>query len=215
ALPRRDGEARARLEAVGERARPVVLARDRALNVPGRLGALIPGGALPRGVTVTVDGRTGSGATTLALELAASVTATGEWASAVSLDATIGGEAAAVAGVALERFAVVPHVEPSRWAAVVAVLIEGTSLVLAEVPRNVALGDARRRVARARERGTVLVALGDRWPADAALRVHVDGGTWRGLDAGGGLLAERERVVRIDAHGDAKRSRVPALADVG
>src|SRR5438105_15327681 len=117
-VPRRDDEATARLEAVGRRTGPLVLARDRVIPVPGALGALLPGAALPRGVTVTVDGVPGAGATSVALELAAAATATGEWAAAVDLDGTLGGEAAAAAGVAIERFAVVPRPAPSRWASV-------------------------------------------------------------------------------------------------
>src|SRR5947209_1636703 len=91
ALPRRDDEARAHLEAVGCRSSPLVLARDRVIPVPGALGALLPGAALSRGATVTVDGVPGAGATSLALELAAAATATGEWAAAVDLDGTLGG----------------------------------------------------------------------------------------------------------------------------
>ena len=98
--------------------------------------------------------------------------------------------AAAEAGVALERFAVVRRVPPARWATVVAALLDGVSLVLAEVPRGVRLGDARRLEARARERETVLVAAephGVAWPAGAAYVVHADRqrvgrpGTGRGL----------------------------------
>ena len=214
-LPRRDGEARAHLEAVGHTARPLVLARDRVIPVPGDLGALLPGEALSRGVTVTVDGSPGAGATSLALELAAAATATGEWAAAVDLDGTLGGEAAATAGVVVERFAVVPRVLPARWASVVAVLLEGVSLVLAEVPRHVSAGDARRLVARARERGAVLVACGTRWPADAVLHLHADGGSWHGLAPGAGLLSARSRSVRVEGRGEATRVRTTVLADVG
>jgi hypothetical protein len=214
-LPRRDGEARTHLEAVGRQTRPVTLARDRAIPVPGDLGALLPGEVLPRGATVTVDGRPGAGTTSLALELAAAVTATGEWAAAVDLDGTLGGAAAAAAGIAVERFAVVPRLPAARWATVVAVLLEGVSLVLAEVPRQVGAADARRLVARARERGTVLVAVGPRWPADAVLRLHADGGSWHGLALGAGLLAERRRSVRVEGQGEAARVRTTVLADVG
>ena len=75
----------------------------------------------------------------------------GEWAGAVDLDGTLGALAAAEAGVALERFAVVRRVPPTRWATVLAALIDGMSLVLTDVPRGVQLGDARRLTARARD----------------------------------------------------------------
>jgi hypothetical protein len=182
--------------------------------VSGALGSLVPGGALQRGVTLTVAGTTGAGATSLALELAAAAAATGEWAAAIDLHGTLGGEAAAEAGVALDRFAVIRRVPVERWATVVAALLEGVTLVLAELPRHVNAADARRLVSRARERGSVLVAIetGARWPADAALRLLATGGTWRGLVSGGGLLADRARMVRVEGQGAAARAR---LARVG
>ena len=206
ALPRRDGEARARLEAVGERVRPVALARDRVLGASGPLADLLPHG-IQRGSTVAVDGRLGSGATSLAFELAAMATAAGEWAAAVDLHGTLGAEAAAAAGVALERFAVVAHVPRERWATVVAALLDGISMVITEVPRYASAADARRLVARARERDVVLVPVG-RWPADAALRLSATGGQWHGLSPGAGLLHDRIRSVRVDTHGDAVLARV-------
>jgi len=79
-LPRRDDEARARLHEVARGAAPVVLARDRAVPLPGALGELVPGGTVARGSVLRVTGRPGAGATTLGFELAAAVTALGEWA---------------------------------------------------------------------------------------------------------------------------------------
>jgi hypothetical protein len=206
ALPRRDGETRARLEAVGERVRPILLARDRVLGVPDTLTEVLPEG-LQRGTTVAVDGRLGAGVTSLLFELAAGATAAGEWAAAVDLDGTLGAEAAAAAGVALDRFAVVSNIPPAQWAVVVAALLDGISVVIAEVPRHLSAADARRLVARARERDAVLVPVG-RWPADAALRLSATGGEWRGLAPGAGLLRERTRSVRVDAHGAAVLARV-------
>ena len=214
AVPRRDDEARARLESVGRQAAPVTLARDRSISVPGELGAVVPGAALQRGTTLAIAGQVGAGATSLALELAAAVTATGEWAGALDLHGTIGGEAAAQAGVALDRFAVVPRVSTDRWATIAAALLEGVTLVIAEVPRHVRVGDARRLVARARERGSVLVALEReaRWPADAGLRLQAAGGAWHGLVSGAGLLTGRARSVRVEGQGNAAQPRVVALA---
>jgi hypothetical protein len=213
-VPRRDEGARARLEALGRRAAPVTLARDRSIAVPGDLRTVVPGAALRRGTTLTVGGAAGAGATSLALELAAAVTAAGEWAAGVDLHGTLGAEAAAEVGVALERFAVVRRVPSDRWATVVAALLDGVTLVLAEVPRHVRTGDARRLVARARERGGVLVAFeaGMRWPADAALRLQATGGRWEGLAPGAGLLARRARTVSVEGQGEAARSRMVALA---
>jgi len=213
ALPRRDERSREHLDNTARHARPVVLAGERVLAVPGPLGALLPGGAVQRGTVVAVDGDPGAGATSVALQLAAAATAAGEWAAAIELDASLGGLAAGEAGVELERFAVVRRVPPTRWAAVVAALLDGVSLVLAEVPAYARVGDARRLLACARERGAVLVAMGP-WPAEAALRLRAGGSVWRGLDAGAGALAERDQRVHVDGRGAAARDRV-ALVEAG
>src|SRR5262245_26787849 len=117
-LPRRDATARAHLTALRTRVRPAVPAHDRGVPLAGGLRELVPGGALVRGSVVGVDGGPGAGATVVAFELAAAVTASGEWAAAVDLDGTLGARAAEEAGVALERFAVVRRVPPARWATV-------------------------------------------------------------------------------------------------
>jgi len=217
-LPRRDDEARAHLHAVAREVAPLVLARDRSVAFPGVLGDLVPGGAVARGSVLRVTGRPGAGATTVGFELAAGFTALGEWAAAVDLDTTLGPLAAAEAGVALERFAVVRRVPPARWATVVAALLDGVSLVLAEVPRGVALGDARRLEARARERESVLVALETRgavWPAGAAYALHATASEWDGLERDSGLLAGRRLQLQVDGRGAAAQPRTGELARAG
>jgi hypothetical protein len=215
-LPRRDDEARARLHEVARGVAPVVLARDRAVPLTESLGDLVPGGTLARGQVLRVTGRPGAGATTVGFELAAAVTALGEWAAAIDLDATLGPLAAADAGVALERFAVVRRVPPARWATVVAALLDGVSLVVAEVPRGVGLGDARRLEARTRERESVLVVTetrGAAWPGGAAFTLHAAGSTWD--DHGSGLLEVRRLRVEVEGRGAAARPRVGELARAG
>jgi hypothetical protein len=214
ALPRRDEQSREHLDAVARRARPVVLAGERVLAVPGPLGTLIPGGSVQRGTVVAVDGDPGAGATSVAFQLAAAATATGEWAAAVELDAGLGGLAAREAGVALDRFAVARRVPPARWAAVVAALLDGISVVLAEVPAFARVGDARRLQARARERGAVLVAMGP-WPAEAALRLRAEGWVSRSLGHGAGPIARPHQRVRVDGRGAAAREHLAALVQAG
>ena len=213
ALPLRDERSRELLDRTGRRAQPVVLARERVLAVPAPLGELLPGGAVQRGTVVAVDGDPGAGATSIAFQLAGAATATGEWAAAVELDASVGGLAAGEAGVALDRFAVIRRVPRARWAVVVAALLDGISVVLAEVPTFARVGDARRLQARARERGAVLVAVGP-WPAEASLRLRADGSSWRGLGDGAGALAERDQRVHVDGRGAPAREHV-ALARTG
>jgi len=103
-------------------------------------------------------------------------------------------------GVALERCAIIRPVTPDRWATVVGALIDGVSLVAAAVPHGLRPGDARRLTARARERATVLVALGP-WPVEASLRLHARGRTWSGLQTGSGLLASCDLDVRVEGKG--------------
>jgi hypothetical protein len=201
-LPRRDGDARARLAAVGVRGAPSVLARSRALSVPGPLAAAVP--EVQRGSVVVVGGRAGSGATSVALGLAAAASAAGEWAALVEDVASVGGLAAAEAGIDLERFAVVRPVSREQWPTVVAALLDGMSVVLATVPRGVRVGDARRLIARARERCAVLVPMGTDprvWPVEAALRIEARGGAWGGLGVGDGVLAARSPAVMVSGRG--------------
>ena len=212
-LPRRDDEARAHLHGVAQGAAPVVLARDRAVPLAGALGDLVPGGMVARGSVLRVTGRPGAGATTLGFELAAAVTGLGEWAAVVDVDATFGPLAAADVGVALERFAVVRRVPPARWATVVAALLDGVSLVMAEVPRGIGAADARRLVARARERDAILMvcAPAGRWQAGAALTLRAESSAWVGLDDAG-FLRSRSLHVHVEGRGAAARPAVRELA---
>lgn len=199
-LPRRDPVAREYLESVGRHARPAVRAHERVLAIPGEFGALLPEGGVRRGSVIVLDGMRGAGVTALGLELVAAATAAGDWAAMVDGECTLGGWAAVELGVVLERFAVVQRVPPARWATVVAALLDGVGLVVAEVPPTIRIGDAHRLVGRARERDAVLAILGP-WPAEAAVRVYAERSAWRGLDSGGGHLIDRARTVRVEARG--------------
>jgi hypothetical protein len=199
-LPRRDAAARAHLADVARHARPVTLAHERALALGESLAPLVPRGTLPRGSVVRVVGEAGAGVATIGFELAAACTAAGEWAAAVDPAGTLGALAAGEAGVTLERFAVVRRVPPARWATVVAALLDGMSLVLAEVPPGgVGAADARRLVARAREREAVLV-VSARWPAETSLTLRAAGCDWTGL---GEIDHLTERRVHVHAEGRA------------
>jgi hypothetical protein len=206
-VPRRDEEARARLTAVGVAQAPLVLARDRSIAVPGLLGTAVP--AVQRGTVVAVGGAVGSGATSTVLGLAAAATAIGEWAAVVDGSGSLGGLAAAAAGVDLARLAVVRDVPRDRWATVVAALLDGVSVVVAELPRGLRIGDARRLVARTRERAAVLVTLAPEaraWPAEASLRLDACGGMWSGLGAGDGVLEGRVPAWEMSGRGRAPRA---------
>ena len=172
-----------------------MLAGERRLPVTGALGELLPGGGIPRGTVVVLTG--GAGVTSTGLLLAAAATTAGEWVVAVD-DDTFGGLAALEAGIAPDRFALVRRVPSARWATVVAALLDGVGCVLAAPPRALRHGDARRLVARTRERDAVLIAPGA-WPVEAALRLTVEATEWSGPGVdGGGWLEGGARTVRVD-----------------
>jgi len=193
------------------RVRPLVQAGERVLPVAGALGRALPHGGVQRGATVVVGGRRGAGLTTTALALAAAATAAGEWAAVVDPDGTLGARAAAEVGIDLDRCAVVRRVAPERWATVVGALLDGVALVAATVPARLRTGDARRLIAKARERASVLVAVGS-WPAEAALRLHVEPGAWPCTSSG--LLGHRDIAVHVDGRG-VRRSVLTGLARTG
>jgi hypothetical protein len=213
-VPRRDADARAHLAAVAAAEAPLVLARDRSIAVPGPLGTVVP--SVQRGTVVAVGGATGAGATSTVLGFAAAATALGEWAAMVDGTGSLGGLAASEAGVDLARLAVVRDVARDRWPTVVAALLDGVSVVVAELPRGLRLGDARRLVARTRERAAVLVTLAPEaraWPAEASLRLDARGGVWTGLGPGEGVLERRDLSWELRGRGHAPRA-VTANDDV-
>src|SRR5690242_17070361 len=97
------GQAADALRLAQARSRPVTTADTHLLTVPGALGDCFPEGAVRRGSTLAID--SARGGISLALALAAAVTAGDSWVAAVGLPA-LGFLAAAELGVKLERFAV-------------------------------------------------------------------------------------------------------------
>jgi hypothetical protein len=190
--------------------RPVVLAGERRLAVPGPLGEILPGGGLQRGSVVRVEGTPGSGATSLLLSLLAAATAAGEWAAVIDGEGVLGGLAAAEAGVVLERLAVVRGVPAALFGRVVATLLDGVTVVGAAIPRGFRPADARRLEARARERSAVLVAAGP-WPGEATLRLRAEHSSWSGLGQGEGLLGDRVLRGAVSGRGAAGRERTADL----
>ena len=185
-------ESLSRLQEVAARARPVALAREHVLPVLEPLHTLFPDG-LRRGSTIAVGD-----ATSLALALLAGPSAAGSWSAAVGVS-NLGLAAAAELGVALDRFVVVADPPRDAWATVVATLVDALDVVLVRARYRVAGNDARRLIARARERGAVLVVLGDGWPEAPDVRVRVTRAEWLGIGEGHGHLQSRR--VRIEADG--------------
>jgi hypothetical protein len=112
--------------------------------------------------------------------------------------------AAAQTGVALERLAVVP--QPGVDApTVVAALLDGIDVVVVGPGAHLADADRRRLMARARDRGSVLLATAP-WPG-AGTVLTVEGGRWTGVGEGDGRLRAHEVHVTRTGRGSAGRAQ--------
>lgn len=191
------------------RVAPVTGATEQRLPAAGPLVSLVPGGGLRRG---SVVGLAGPGATTLLWALLGPPTAGGSWAVLVGMPG-VGLAAAAEAGVALDRLAVVADPGGS-WTTVVAALLDGFDLVVVAPDGRTRPADARRLAARARERGAVVVLAGgwDRaWPEGPDLCLTVADPEWEGLGQGHGHLRRRRARVSATGRREAARPRSAPL----
>jgi hypothetical protein len=174
-------------------------ADGRLLPVVAPLADVLPAGGLRRGSTVAVA--PGIGSTSLLTALLARATATGAWAGVVGRP-DLGIVAAAEAGVAVERLALVPY-PGADLVMVTAALLDGLDLVAVAVEQGMRAADRQRLAARARQRGAVLLPLGP-WPgADVELScAHV---RWKGVggeaEGGAGRLRARRVHVRLRGRG--------------
>ncbi|MFW2514108.1 hypothetical protein ACNI3K_10055 [Demequina sp. SO4-13] len=196
--------ARAALKGVETRIGAGRPAEDRpVLPLAPELESLLPEG-LGRGQVISV-----TGATSLMLMLAADASAAGSWTAAIGMP-TVGVVAAARRGIALERFALIPH--PGAQAAqAVGACVDGMDVVL--LGERLALSDAdRRRLAsRTKERGGLIVAAGE-WPG-AHVTLTVERSSWDGLGAGDGRLIERELTVAVGGRRQGAVRRVRLTLD--
>jgi hypothetical protein len=185
--------------AVAARATQMVTAGERLLPVIDPLASLLPRGGLQRGSTVAITGR--GGATSIALALVSAASAEGSWVAVVGVPG-LGLLAAHELGMALDRCALIDEPPPGQWGQVVGALIGGVDIVVTAAPRHARAGDVRRVAARLRERGTVLIQLGD---AAADLGLDVSTLAWEGIGKGRGRLLARRVRVRRSGRGAASR----------
>ena len=167
-----------------------------ALPVPSTLAHLLPEGALHRGGTVVV-----TGSTSLLLALVATASQEGSWVAVVGLPG-VGVLAAQQAGIDLDRLALVPCPGPDT-PTVLAALIDGVDLVIVGAAAALVDSDRRRLMARARERGTVLLSTAP-WPG-AHLVLTAEPVGWTGLGAGYGHLSSHRLAVTRGGRGSAGR----------
>lgn len=195
------------LAGLAERVRPVTLTREQRLPVLPALEALVPGGGLRRGSTVAVTEAEGvGGGTSLGLAVVAAASQAGSWVAAVGVP-SLGLVAAAELGVALEHLVLVAAPERDAWGSVAAALVDGFDCLVVPSGRSVRPADARRLVARARERGAVLVQLGGGWPERADVELRLTRSRWEGIEAGHGHLRSRKVRVEGSGRGEAARPR--------
>jgi hypothetical protein len=160
------------------------------------LAPLLPGGVIRAGGTYSVPE-----SVLLAQTMLQAASAAGSWCAVVGVP-SFGVEAAAAAGIDLERLVLVPD-PGDQWLAVTAALADVAQIVLTRPLGRVVPGDVARLGARLRQRGAALVALGS-WPgADVTLRVTES--HWTGIGQGHGYLTERRVTVTASGRAGAVR----------
>jgi hypothetical protein len=174
----------------------------RVLPVAAPLARLLPAGGLRRGSALALP--PGPAATSRLLALLAECSADGAWVGVVGKP-ELGLVAAAEAGIRLERLALVPQPGSDLLAVTIALLDGMDVVVVAPGDRALPAGERRKLEARARQRGAVLVALGQ-W-AGADVELSCADSRWHGLGAGAGRLREREVRVRLRGRGVAPGGR--------
>lgn len=136
--------------------------------------------------------------------LMAGPSADGAWCGVVGTS-RLGLEALAATGVRLDRCVLVPEPQDA-WLDVTAALIDVLGVVAVVPPTSVGEHDASRVMARLRNRGAVLLTMGQMWPrADA--RLGMSDVEWVGLGQGHGHLQARRITVDVQRGTAPARSR--------
>lgn len=192
----------------------------RLLPVADELASLLTQPGLVPGTVLAVHG---PGALTLATALAAEVSRTGGWVTAVWLG-RMGVSAVTERGASLDRWAFVD--EPGSAAAeVLNALIGNVDVILLAGGVRLAAAHSRRLRTRLRERGTVVIEVGASNPAGARgvgasnpagafspdVTMTVERAAWTGLGHGHGRLRERRAEVVAAGRGAASLPRRAVL----
>ena len=192
------------LAELGERVRPVALARERTLPVAVPFDQLLPDG-LVRGQVVSCRG---AAARSMAFGLMREALVEGGWMAVVDVP-TLGTDAAAEFGVPLERVVRIDTgVDAASgteldWIDVMGAAVDGFDLVLTRVPA--ALRHDRRPTAvrklgsRLQQKGAVVVTLGAPGALGSDVELTTQRTVWAGLGDGTGHL--HRRVIDVEAAG--------------
>ncbi|MGF0118767.1 hypothetical protein ACQFYA_20940 [Promicromonospora sp. Marseille-Q5078] len=194
----------------GLREGPGVERRARLRSIPGAAATparpepigvrdLLPEGRLPQGSVSVV-----AGSPNLLLALLAASQERDDWIAFVAAPET-GYLAAAERGIDLERVIAIPDTH-GRPAETVAALLDGMSYVVTGPQIALSPSERRRLLVRARERGAGLVSTTP-WE-HAALRLHVVGARWSGVDEGAGYLRHCELDVDVAGRGAGLRQTI-------
>jgi len=185
-----------------EQATPVIAASARTIPIDPALSAMVPGGAFQRGTTTVLVGGQGSGATSLGIALMGHASSLGHWCGAVGLKDP-GIAAMMELGLDVRRVVFVPHPR-AMWADAVAELLDGVDLLFVCPPSRVPHGAARRLMARAKERKSVLLVRTNdtrQWPVPPEATIVLERSSWQGAGQGDGRLAAR----RVTVSGESRR----------
>lgn len=184
------------LSKVNQPVESIVLARDRTFPVVDELSELFADRGIQRGSTIGVAG---NAAVSLAVALSVGVSRSGGWVVAVGLP-SVGSLAASELGAELSRWAFID--KPGNQAGdVIHALAASVDLVLVGPGIKLRTGYGRRIVARMRERGTSVIAVGNPRLFDSRVDVslRIKQAAWTGIGSGHGRLISRR--VEIEATG--------------
>jgi hypothetical protein len=209
--PASDPPALTALRALVARGAAGELAKDRFVPLHPAVASLLGVAGLQRGTTVLVEEAAYPGATSLALTLLTEATSQGMWCAVLGLP-ELGLAAAAELGICLDRLVIVPGV-PGREAMFLTTLLEACDIVCAVLAQPLSGLDARRLVARVRERRGVLVVVPAPqlrrvvrrrlWPELSDLTMTVMHARFVGLEEGEGRIGARLVEVAL------RRRRAP------
>jgi hypothetical protein len=192
--------------------------------LPG-LEPVLPVG-LRRGSTIAV-----TSSVSLLLAVLGGPSARGAWTAMVGMP-TISAEAAAEAGIDLERLAIISPPEPgwtsASWTTAVGALLDAVDVVVARPVTTASYrahgtgstgstgindGDARRLTARARTKDAVLVLFGQQaaaWPT-VEIQLSAQHSHWTGIGDGYGRIKARRLTVSATGKGRSARPRTTEL----
>ncbi len=229
---RRDAALAELLVELGDRVKPVALARERTLPVAEAVAGRLPEGGLVRGHVVSCRGAAG---VTLAFAVVCEAMAAGAWLAVVDV-ADLGADAAAEGGVPLERIVRIDATRPatdgasdelgegsvsadvSRWIEVVGAAVDGFDLVMVRVPAALrgqrTPAAVRKLLTRVQQHGGVVITLGDAGALGGDVELSTQRSEWRGLGDGAGYLRAR-RVDAVSAGRRVPNGRTASFEVVG